>query len=274
MKIPIVKGRAFNAGDTAASNRVAIVDERLAQKFWPGQDALGRRLFLPENPDDLFKITPETKFMTVVGVVKEVQVTAPGADFDPVGAYYFPFAQQPTSGMVLTARTPLASATLVETIRKQVQTIDPALPVYDIQTMTERFDDALISRRLPMFVAAAFGAVALLLAAIGIYGVLAYGVVQRRREIGIRLALGSSTGRVFGLVLSDGVKMIAIGLLAGLAAMFAVAKSIEGLLFGVRPLDPMVVGGVAVVLALVATAATVLPARRAARVNPTTAING
>jgi predicted permease len=274
MKIPLVKGRVFNASDTAASTAVAIVDERLAEKFWPGQDPLGRRLFMPENPNDLLKITPETKFMTVVGVVKEVQMFPPGADFPPVGAYYFPFAQRPNSAMVLAVRTPLAATAIVEAVRKEVQAIDPALPVYDIQTMSERFDDALISRRLPMFVAAAFGVVALLLAAVGIYGVLAYGVAQRRREIGIRLALGSSTGRVFGLVLSDGVKMIVVGLLAGLAGMFAVAKSIEGLLFGVKPLDPLVVGGVAIVLAIVATAATLLPARRAARVNPTTAING
>jgi ABC-type antimicrobial peptide transport system permease subunit len=229
---------------------------------------------MPENANDLFKVTPETRFMTVVGVVKEVRMFPPGADFPPVGAYYFPYAQKPTNAMVLAVRTPLAATAIVESIRKDVQAIDPALPVYGIQTMTERFDDALISRRLPMFVAAAFAVVALLLAAVGIYGVLAYGVAQRRREIGIRLALGSTTGRVFGLVLGDGVKMIVVGLIAGLAGMFAVAKSIEGLLFGVRPLDPLVVAVVALVLAIVAIAATLLPARRAARVNPTTAING
>jgi predicted permease len=273
MKIPLASGRYFNAGDTAAAPRVVIVDERLARKFWPDRDAIGRRMYLPENAKDVLAITPETKFLTVVGVVKEIQVLPPGTGFEPVGTYYFPYVQSPDRYFVLAVRTSLDPESMVNTVRKDVSKIDPELPVYGVSTMAARFDEALISRRVPMLIAVAFGVVALFLSAIGIYGVLAYGVTQRRREIGIRMALGSTRPQVFGLVLADGIRILAIGLAIGLAGAYYVGRAMEKQLFQVAPSDPWVIAGVIVTLSLIALVAVSIPARRASRVDPTTALN-
>jgi predicted permease len=273
MKIPLVRGRYFKPGDTATSPLVVIVDERLARKFWPDRDPIGRRMYMPENPKDVLAITPETKFREVVGVVKEVQVLPPGAPFDPVGAYYFPYSQAPERGFVVAVKTPLDPEAIVNTVRKDVAAIDPELPVYGVSTMMARFDEALISRRVPMLIAVAFGVVALFLSAIGIYGVLAYGVTQRRREIGIRMALGSTRGQVFGLVLGDGARIVGIGLALGLAGAYFVGKAMEKQLFQVAPSDPWVITTVIVTLSVIALIAVAIPARRAARVNPTVTLN-
>jgi putative ABC transport system permease protein len=273
MKIPLVRGRSFKASDTATSPRVVIVDERLARKFWPDRDPIGRRMYLPENTKDVLAITPETKFLEVVGVVKEVQLLPPGAPFDPVGAYYFPYSQTPERAFVVSVRTSLDPEALTNTVRKTVMSIDPELPVFDVRTMAARFDEALISRRVPMLIAVAFGVVALFLSAIGIYGVLAYGVTQRRREIGIRMALGSTRGQVFGLVLGDGARIVGIGLALGLAGAYFVGKAMEKQLFQVAPSDPWVIATVIVTLSAIALIAVAIPARRAARVNPTVTLN-
>ena len=273
MKIQLVRGRYFKASDTATSPRVVIVDERLARKFWPDRDPIGRRMYLPENTKDVLAITPETKFLEVVGVVKEVQVLPPGAPFDPVGAYYFPYSQTPERAFVVSVRTSLDPEALTHTVRKTVMNIDPELPVFDVRTMAARFDEALISRRVPMLIAVAFGVVALFLSAIGIYGVLAYGVTQRRREIGIRMALGSTRGQVFGIVLGDGARIVGIGLVLGLAGAYFVGKAMEKQLFQVAPSDPWVISTVIVTLSAIALIAVAIPARRAARVNPTVTLN-
>jgi predicted permease len=273
MKIPLARGRYFTAADTATSPRVVIVDERLARKFWPDRDPIGRRMYLPENPKDVLAITPDTKFLEVVGVVKEVQVLPPGTGFEPVGTYYFPHAQVPERGFVLAVRTAVDPEAAINMVRKDVSAIDPELPVYDVRTMAARFDAALISRRVPMLIAVAFGAVALFLSAIGIYGVLAYGVAQRRREIGIRMALGSTRPQVFGLVLGDGVRILAIGLALGLAGAYYVGKAMERQLFHVAPTDLRVLAGVIVTLSAIALVAVAIPARRASKVNPVVALN-
>ena len=273
MRIPLVRGRYFKPTDTAASPKVIIVDERLARKFWPDKDPIGRRMYMPENAKDVLAVTPETKFLTVVGVVKEVQVLPPGTGFEPVGAYYFPYCQMPERGFVIAVRTAVDPDSMTNAVRKSVSQIDPELPVYGVKTMAARFDEALISRRVPMLIAIAFGIVALFLSAIGIYGVLAYGVTQRRREIGIRMALGSTRPEVFGLVLADGVKILAIGLALGLAGAYFVGKAMERQLFNVAPTDPRVILGVIVTLSLIALVAVAIPARRASKVSPTVALN-
>jgi ABC-type lipoprotein release transport system permease subunit len=230
-------------------------------------------MYLPENPKDVLAITPDTKFLEVVGVVKEVQVLPPGTGFEPVGTYYFPHAQVPERGFVLAVRTAVDPEAAINMVRKDVSAIDPELPVYDVRTMAARFDAALISRRVPMLIAVAFGAVALFLSAIGIYGVLAYGVAQRRREIGIRMALGSTRPQVFGLVLGDGVRILAIGLALGLAGAYYVGKAMERQLFHVAPTDLRVLAGVIVTLSAIALVAVAIPARRASKVNPVVALN-
>jgi putative ABC transport system permease protein len=274
MRIPLVRGRYFDERDTADSPRVIIVDQWLANKFWPGQDPLGHRMFKPDNAKDLVGAGPNRKFLTVVGVVRNVQTADPGStDFTPVGAYYLPYSQAPSSGMVLAVKSQGNPDTLIREVRRQIATIDPGLPVYSVKTMSAWLDDGFIGRRVPMILAMSFGVVALFLAAVGIYGVLAYGVSQRRREIGIRMALGSTTREVFGLVLADGIRIIGAGLALGIAGGYFAGRAMTNQLYDVTPTDPYVFGAVIVVLSVVALAATVVPARRAARVNPTTALN-
>ena len=272
MKIPLVQGRYFDRRDTAEATPAIIVDERLAQKFWPGREAVGRRMYNPTSPKDVLAITPETRFMTVVGVVKNVQMNDPSPSRIAVGAYYIPVAQDPSNGMMLVTRTTLDRDAFVAQARKQIAAIDPELPLHSAETMDELMEQGFVGRRVPMLVAAAFGVVALLLAALGIYGVLAYGVAERRREIGIRMALGSSARQVFGLVLGDGAKITIAGLALGLAGGVALSGVMDRVLFGVAATDIRVLGAVTLVLALVALVATIVPARRAAKVNPINAL--
>jgi predicted permease len=273
MKIPLVRGRYFSASDTArAVPKAIIVDDRLAAKFWPGQDPIGRRMYRPENPKDLLAIGPDTKFVTVVGVVKNVQTWDPGEATPMVGAYYYPLTQAPERSMEIVARSTRESDAITNDVRAAIRELDPELAVYGVQTMTERMDSGLIGRRLPMLIAIAFGIVALFLAAIGIYGVLAYGVTQRRREIGIRLALGGTAGRVFRLVVTEGAKIVGVGLAVGAAGAWFAGRAMSSMLYEVKPGDPLVLGGVVAALAIVAFLATIVPARRAAAVNPAEAL--
>jgi predicted permease len=273
LHIPLVRGRYFDARDTADAPGTIIVDERLAAKFWPGRDPLGRRMYFPSSAKDILAVGPDTKFYTVVGVVSNVEMEGPGGPFLPVGAYYFPYPQQPQHSFVLTVKTAGDPMSLIGQVRRKIAGIDPELPLFDVKTMDARVDNGLVSRRVPMLVAMAFGIVALFLAALGIYGVLAYGVSQRRREIGIRMALGSSTREVFGLVVGDGVRMIVAGFAFGLAGAYLAGRAMTSLLFGVQPLDPTVFVGVIGVLAVVGLVSTVVPARRAAHVSPLVALS-
>ena len=272
MQTTLVKGRFFTAGDTAASTKVAIVDGRLAAKFWPGQDPIGRRLYSPDSINDLTAITPKTQFYNVVGVVKEVQILGLATGIEPVGAYYFPYSQSPDRGPFIAMRTSVAPESVINTLRAKIAAIDPELPLYGVQTMVERMDESLIGRRVPMLLAMAFAGVALFLSAIGVYGVLSYQVAQRRREIGIRMALGSTAREVFALVLRDGLKIAAAGLAVGVIGTYFVSQAMKSQLYDVAPMDPLVLMAVALVLTTVSLVATVIPARRASRVNPLTAL--
>jgi predicted lysophospholipase L1 biosynthesis ABC-type transport system permease subunit len=210
--------------------------------------------------------------LTVVGVVKEVQTDGIATGLPSVGTYYYAYSQFPENGLGLVVRSSRPSAEIAGEVRKVISAIDPALPLYDVHSMSDYVDDALMPRRMPMLLAIVFGAVALFLSAIGIYGVLAYGVAQRRREIGIRLALGSTAAQVFGLVLKDGVMIVGIGLVLGLAGLVALRQVLDTVLYGVKPMDPIVIVSVAAGLAVVALVAMVLPARRAATVDPASAL--
>jgi predicted permease len=278
MRIPLVRGRYFDRRDTAAAPPVVIVDERLARRFWPGRDAVGQQLLRPANPSgvlDLLKPGPDTRAYTVVGVVANVQLTGLTPKDPPVGAYYFPYAQQPVRSIVVAVRGVHGTGTdaIVAPLRAALTSVDRELPLYDVRTMDERLDRSLIQRRLPMVIAIAFGAVALFLAAIGVYGVLAAQVAERRREIGIRMALGSSAADVRRLVMRDGARMTLAGIAVGLGGTAGLARVISGLLYGVGPADAVITGGVALLLAAVALVATWLPAHRAAHVNPAAVLN-
>ena len=268
MQIPLVKGRTFSAQDTLASTKVAIIDQELADRFWPGQDAVGRRLYRPSDPSDITKVTPQTPYFLVVGVTRNVVVADPRPDVASVGTFYFPVSQTSPGGMTFTVRMEHPSPTIGSDIKHVINSIDPGLPVYRVQTMQEWIDRSLVGRRAPMLISAGFSLVALFLAAIGIYGVLAYSVAERRRELGVRMALGGSTGSVFRIVLTDGVVIVGVGLVAGLAGSYFIGRLMQTMLFGVAPMSPAVIGVVTMVLAAVAFVASGIPALRASRINP------
>ena len=272
MSIPLKRGRLFTASDDERAPKVLIVDERLAQRFWKGADPIGRRMWKPDNPEDLTKGPgPKTKYYTVVGVVGNVRTTGL-TEKEPVGTYYFPFAQNVGRGMTLVTRTAGDPASIVSAIRQQVTAMDPELPFFAVKPMQQRVDESLVSRRTPMMLASLFGGIALFLAAVGIYGVLAFQVAQRRKEIGIRMALGSDGRRIFGLIVTEGLWLLAVGVAIGLAGAFGIRRAMETQLFGVQPMDPTVLALVTGVLGVVAFLACAVPARRAARIDPLIAL--
>ena len=193
-------------------------------------------------------------------------------DKQTVGAYYYPMAQDVPSGMTFALKTAGDPATLSGAVRAALSGLAPELPVFDIQTMEARLGKSLVSRRSPAVLALSFGVLALFLSAIGIYGVLAYLVTQRTKEIGIRIALGGSARAIFELVLREGLLLIGGGLLVGAVGAFGLRRSLESQLFGVSATDPVVIAAVAAMLALVAVAACALPARRATRIDPIIAL--
>ncbi|HXT21189.1 MAG TPA: ADOP family duplicated permease, partial [Thermoanaerobaculia bacterium] len=270
--IPVRRGRPIDERDTSTSKLVVVVDQRLADKFWPGKDPIGRRMFSPRNAEEITKPAPDARYLEVIGVVGDVKQRGLASAEERLGAYYFPYTQSAARTITLVARTSGDPLRLTNTIRRELTAVDPELPFYDVQTMAARVDDSVAGRRVAMRLATGFGLLALLLATVGIYGVLAYQVSQRRREIGIRMALGSASGRVFQLVLGEGAALLGIGLVVGFAGVFAIQKALAGALFGVTPFEPRVVAVVTALLALVALIACVVPARRAARIDPVVAL--
>jgi predicted permease len=273
MSVPLKRGRYFTPSDDERAPKVLIVDERLARRFWKDQDPIGRRMWKPDSAEELNRGPgPKSQFYTVVGVVGSVRMTGL-TEKEPVGMYYFPFAQQTIRGMTIAVRTAGEPSALVNAVRAQVRSIDPELPFFGVRSMAELVDESLVSRKAPMLLATLFGAVALFLAAVGIYGVLAYQVAQRRKEIGIRMALGSDGRRIFSLIVAEGLWLLLLGVGVGLGGAFAIRKAMETQLFGVQPMDPLVLLSVTALLGVVAFAACALPARRASRIDPLIALN-
>jgi len=204
----------------------------------------------------------------VVGVVHSITQEDLAGTRNGFGAYYLPYAQHPTSNYTFAIRTAGAPGGAASTLRKAIARIDPELALFDVKTMDERTALSMASRRASLTLALAFGGLALFLAAIGIYGVLAYLVTQRRREIAIRMALGSTTTAVVKLVLREGMTLVGIGLAVGFAGAAALQKAVASQIYGVRPSDPLVIGGVSLLLGAVALAACAAPAERATRVDP------
>jgi predicted permease len=271
MRTPLLRGRLFNAGDTAQAPRCVIVDAHLARKFWPHLDPVGRRIYRPVDAQHLVP-GPNAQYSTVVGVVDNVKMRGLVESDARFGAYYFPFAQAPQHGLALVVRSTGDPRLLGAAIRGVVAGIDPELPLYNVKTMSERTQAALVGRRVPMLLALGFAAVALFLCAVGVYGVLAYQVAQRTREIGIRMALGGTARTISRLVLAESGRMFGLGLGIGLAGAFVAGRAMRNLLYGVQPMDPVVLAAVAAVLAGVALVAALVPARRAQRIDPALAL--
>jgi predicted permease len=272
MGIPLLRGRFFEEGDDEnAPNRV-IVDERLAARFWPGGDAVGKRVYSPSNAEDLSGPSENVTWFHVVGVVGAVRDRGLVDAEDRVGMYYFPYRQAVRRFQTFAIRTARDPESLAMELRSVIGRLDPEIPLFDVRTMEERLDDSLLARKTSLLLSLAFGILALLLAALGIYGVLAYLVTQRTREIGIRMALGSSTRSAFELVLKEGAAMLGLGLALGVAGALALGRLLEGQLHGVSPAEPWVLGLVAALLSVFAFAAAAVPARRAARIHPMEAL--
>ena len=263
MGISLVRGRFFEARDSDTAPPVTVVDESLAQTYWPNQDPIGKRL----HPGGRQSQTP---WVTVIGVVRHVRNRTLEARSRV--EVYWPENQRPSRGMTLAVLASGNPMNLAPTIQREVGAIDPDLPVYRVRTMTEVMGDSLQRRRLALILLAVFAGLALLLAGVGIYGVTSYGVAQRQREIGLRMALGADRGQVMRMMIRRGMGTIAVGLALGVILALSLTRLMSGLLFAVRASDPLALGGAALLLTAAALFAIVIPARRAAKLDPMVAL--
>jgi len=262
MQAPLARGRFFTEGDEDGKQPVAIIDETTARKYWATRDPLGRRVRFGQDP---------TKpWMTIVGIVKDIK--SDGLDIDGVPHIYVSTYQSPNRELTVVLRTSLPAAVLNPQIRHEIQSIDPGLPVFNVASMNDVIDRSLASRRFSADLVGGFAGLALLLASIGIYGLLAYMVGQRSREIGIRMALGARRGDVLRLFLHKGVVLAGIGIVAGVVFSALTASMMASLLYGVHPHDPAVFLLVPLLLLAVAVLASYLPAQRATKVDPMLAL--
>jgi putative ABC transport system permease protein len=262
--ISLLRGRLFTAQDHAQSERVVIIDRFLADRYWPNEDPIGKRIFRGAP-------SANTVYWTIVGIVPPVKNSSLETPVTKE-TIYFPFPQRPQDQLTLVVKTAAAPATLTAPVRNAILAVDSEQPVFDVKTMDARLDEALQSRRSPMILLGLFAGIALLLAALGVYGVLAFAVGQRTSEIGIRLALGATRGNILGLILRQGAGLVVLGMLLGLAGYFALSAVIAKLLFGVAATDPATLVIAPMILALVAIAACLIPARRATKVDPMVAL--
>jgi len=269
MGISLLEGRFFDEHDTETSAPVAIVDESMARLYWPRESALGKRIRLGGLTGDGAP-PPGLPWMTIVGVVKHVHYRTLEAK-SRVEAYW-PAAQRPNPAMDLAIRTSRDPKRLASVIEREVHALDPDQPVFHVRTMEEWMAESVARRRLALILLVIFSALALLLAAVGIYGTTAFAVAQQMREIGVRRALGAQRGDVFRLVLAEGVRAVAFGAMVGIVGALALTQFIRQALFDVSPADPLTYVAVLVTLTLVALVAAWLPAWRATRVEPLVAL--
>ena len=272
LRVRLVRGRYFDERDNERSPRSVIIDERLADKFWPNQDPIGKRMHQPSGPD-LIKADEHTEWMSVVGVVPSVRLQNLAGTGNPVGIYYFSFAQTTPRNYTFAIRTQQATAGIAQAVRNAMASVDPTLALFDVKTMAERTELSISSRKAAMSLAVGFGGVALFLSGVGVYGLLSYLLAQRRREIGIRIALGSTRTGIFRLFLREGIVLVSSGLVLGFTGAAAMRRALENQIYGVHPLDPIVLCAAGTVLATVALSACLWPARQATRIDPMIALN-
>jgi putative ABC transport system permease protein len=261
----LLSGRLFNESDDANHPRVLIVDRTLAQRAWPGQDAVGKKLQI-----ELFDPPGAREWATVVGVVANVRIHDLTRDVRE--QIYIPYAQEAWSNFAVTLKTRGDTASVLSQARQQVQALDPSIAVRSLMPMDQYVSDARAPMRFNLILIGIFGAIALVLASVGLYGVMAYSVSQRSHELGIRMALGAAPRDVLRLILGHGVRLTMLGAGLGLLVSLAATRALSSLLFGVSATDPLTFAVVPIALAAVALLACYIPARRAMRVDPMVAL--
>jgi putative ABC transport system permease protein len=265
MKAELLRGRFFTQSDNENVPKVCIVDDKLAAKYWPGENPIGKHLFLDElKPGGRPQVT------TVVGVIREIKNY--GVDQPVLAEIFGPFAQMPGGGGNLVIRSTVDAGTVSAAMRAAAQSLDPDLPIYGVRTLESFVAENVAPRRLSVLLLSLFAGLALLLAAIGIYGVMSYSVTRRRHEIGIRMALGAQTGDVVNLIVRQGALLAIVGVGAGLLGAFPMARLMARLLYGIGPGDPITFIGVALLLSTVAVVASYIPATRATKIDPIVAL--
>lgn len=262
MGMPLVLGRAFTAQDNAQATAAAIVSRSFANRYWPGIDPVGRRL----------QMDARESWRTVVGVVDDVHYRNLLADPNQDGDIYLPFLQSPAKSFNLIVRTDRPAKTAAPSVRAAVQKIAPEIPVYNVSTLEEQRASAYSNTRVSALLMAILAAIALLLAAMGIYGLVSYGVSRQTREIGIRIAMGARRYDVLRLVVRQGLVVALVGVAIGLLLAAGLTSALSSLLLGVSAFDPAIFAAVSVLLVAIAVAASYFPARRASRLDPTTAL--
>ena len=264
MSIPLLAGRRFNDQDTDTSPNVVVISETMARRFWPGENPIGRRIAGG-------RVRSDADWIQIVGIVKDVRQFELNAE--PRPQMYMSYRQ---AGFFapedLVVKTDVEPASMAAAVRKAVWEIDKDQPVSNIKTMEEILAESIARQRFSMLLLGVFAGVALLLAAVGIYGVMSYSVAQRTHEIGIRMALGAQTGAVLKLAVGYGLKLVVAGVLIGLLAAFALTRLMSTLLFGVTPTDPATFVLISLLLVGVAAVASYIPARRATKVDPLIAL--
>jgi putative ABC transport system permease protein len=263
LEIPLVRGRVFTDQDVANAPRVVIINEALARRYFPNEDPIGKQIKLGRYMED-------NPLHAIVGIVGNIKHRGLDSEFDP--EFYYPYAQTPAFNSAIVARTQGDPLSLTTAVRNAVLEVDKEQPLSRARTMEMAISDSVTQRRLNMILLGIFGALALALAAVGIYGVMSYTVTQRTREIGIRMALGARRRDVLKSVVGQGMSLAASGVGIGLVGAFLVTRLMETLLFGVKPTDPATFGGIALLLLGVAFFACCIPARRATKVDPVVAL--
>jgi putative ABC transport system permease protein len=259
MGIALLTGRLLSDHDDRDAPLAILIDETMARQYWPNENPVGQRLRL------------WGEFREVVGIVGQVHHY--GLEKQPQPTIYAPYEQMPDQSMALAVRTTRDTPAVVKAVKEAVWSVDRGQPVFQIRSMDEYISLADTAPRISTILLAFFAGISMLLAALGIHGVVSYGVAQRTREFGLRMALGSTPGQLKALVIRSGIKTALIGLVAGMAGAAALASGLRALLYGVAPLDPVVMGGVAALLLTVALIANYLPARRATRIDPMEALH-
>jgi putative ABC transport system permease protein len=262
MGIPLRRGRLFTRFDNKEAAPVALIGETMAQRFWPGEDPVGKKItvrFLGQQ------VTRE-----IVGVIGDVRHT--GLDSDPRPELFLPHLQEPYGSMTYVVRTSVDPQTLLPAVKKEIWTVNKSQPFSSIATIEQLVSRSLGERRFSLLFLTTFASIALALAGIGIYGLISFNTSQRTHEIGVRMALGADRRDIFKLIVGQGMALALIGVALGLAAAFALTRYLSSLLYGVSATDPLTFAGVAALLTLVALAACYIPARRAMKVDPMEAL--